>query len=253
MAQLTHGPDWFADEAFWEWSFRFMFPQKRFDNAPVEVDQLTRLSGMNGGRVLDLACGPGRHSVRLARRGFEVTGVDRSAFLLDRARRHAGTEDVAVEWLEEDMRRFQRPASYDLALSLYTSLGFFERQEDNEAVLRNLQASLKPGGRCVVDVLGREVLARKFAACDVKELEGGALLVQRRTVLDDWAKIETEWIEIREADVERFEFRIWIYSGSELRRMLLEAGFGSVELYGSFEGTPYDVDAGRLVAVATKT
>jgi SAM-dependent methyltransferase len=248
---LNRESDWFADEAFWRWSFRFMFPQTRFDNAAAEVDQLTKLSGVDRGRVLDMACGPGRHSVEFARRGFEVTGVDRSSFLLNHARRHAESEGAGVEWLEDDMRRFRRPATYDLALSLYTSFGFFERQEDNQAVLENLQVSLKSGARCVLDVLGREVLARKFAPSEVKELEGGSLLVERRGVIDDWTRVQTEWIEVREAEVERFGFRIWIYSGSELRRMLLEAGFGSVTLYGSFEGAPYDLDAGRLVAVAT--
>jgi len=249
---LNRDSEWFANEAFWKWSFRFMFPEKRFATAPAEIDQICELSGVQRGRVLDMACGPGRHSVEFARRGYEVTGVDRSAFLLDHARSQAKRDGVEVEWLENDMRRFRRPASYDLGLSLYTSFGFFERAEDNESVLHNLQASLKSGGRCVLDVLGREVLARKFAPCDVKEIEGGSLLVSRRTVTDDWTHIATEWIEIRGAEVERFGFRIWIYSGSELRQMLLDAGFASIELYGSFEGTPYDPDAGRLVAVATK-
>jgi SAM-dependent methyltransferase len=244
--------DWFADEAFWKWSFRFMFPQKRFDNAPAEVEQLTNLAGFDRGRVLDMACGPGRHSVELARRGFEVTGVDRSAFLLDHARRHAESEGARVEWVEDDMRRFRRPDTYDLALSLYTSLGFFERPEDNQTVLENMQVSLRSGGRCVLDVLGKEMIARKFIPSETKELEGGSLLVQRRTVMADWRRLETEWVEIREAEVERFGFRLWIYSGAELRRMLQEAGFGSVKLYGSFEGAPYDLDASRLVALATK-
>jgi SAM-dependent methyltransferase len=250
---VNHDSDWYANEAFWKWSFGFMFPQKRFDNAPNEVDQLTKLSGVGHGRVLDLACGPGRHSVEFARRGFEVTGVDRSAFLLNHAHRYARSEGLAVEWLEDDMRRFRRPATFDLALSLYTSLGFFDRPEDNQAVLENLQVSLKSGGRCVLDVLGREALARKFLPSEVKELEGGGLLIQRRAVTDDWTRIRTEWIEIRDAVVERFGFPLWIYSGSDLRRMLLEAGFGTVTLYGSFEGTPYNVEANRLVAVATKS
>jgi SAM-dependent methyltransferase len=213
---------------------------------------LTKLANVGRGRALDLACGPGRHSVELARRGFEVTGVDRSAFLLDHACRHAESEGVHVEWIEADMRRFRRPGTYDLALSLYTSLGFFESQEDNQKVLENLQVSLKSGGRCVLDVLGKEILARKFDPCEVSELEGGSLLVQRRTIIDDWSRIQTEWLEIDEGEVERFGFRLWIYSASELRRMLHEAGFEEVTVYGSFEGTPYDLDAHRLVAVATK-
>jgi 2-polyprenyl-3-methyl-5-hydroxy-6-metoxy-1,4-benzoquinol methylase len=79
--------------------------------------------------------------------GFSVTGVDRTAFLLDEARRHALTEGVEVEWVQEDMRSFARPNAYDLAVSVYTSFGYFDDPADNRLVLRNLFTSLKSGGK----------------------------------------------------------------------------------------------------------
>lgn len=244
---------WFANEAFWEWSFPFMFPAQRFEQATQEVQQLMQLSGVDGGAMLDLACGPGRHSVALARRGFDVTGVDRSAFLLNHARHYAEAEGVSVEWLEEDMRAFRRVDTYNLAISIFTSFGYFESAEENQQVLENVRACLKPSGKCVIHVLGKEPLAHKFVATEVKELDDDGLLIQHRRIIEDWSRLRADWIVVRASLAERFSFCVWIYSGSELRQMLLDAGFGSVELYGSLEGSPYDLYASRLVAVATKS
>jgi SAM-dependent methyltransferase len=243
---------WFADDAFWEWSFPLMFPARRWDEAGEEVQQVLALSGVDQGAVLDLACGPGRHSVEFAARGFQVTGVDRSGFLLDHARRHGESREARVEWIEEDMRAFSRPDAYDLAISIFTSFGYFDHHEENLTVLQSVFANLRPGGTFVIHVLGREPLARRFIATDFKELDGDRLLVQHREVIDDWTRLRATWILIDGASAQRYGFTVWIYSGSELRRMLEEVGFEGVELYGSLDGRAYDVQAQRLIAVGVK-
>jgi hypothetical protein len=139
-----------------------------------------------------------------------------------------------------------------LAISLFTSFGFFERAEENQRVLENVHASLAPGGTCVIDVLGKEPLARKFVAADASELDDGAILFSYRKVLEGWSHLESQWILVKGSSAERFGFRIWIYSGSELKRMLEHAGFAGVRLFGSLAGSPYDLNATRLVAVAKK-
>ncbi|MEQ9399699.1 MAG: methyltransferase domain-containing protein [Longimicrobiales bacterium] len=249
---MNDDSEWFANEAFWAWSFPLMFPARRWEQAAEEVGQVLELTGTEGGRVLDLACGPGRHSVELAARGFEVTGVDRSASLLDHARRRGEDRSVEVEWVEEDMRVFSRPGSYDLAMSIFTSFGYFERHEENVRVLENVHGCLAPGGRFVIHVLGREPLARRFEPTDFTEFDDGRILVQHREVLDDWTRLRATWLLVDGATAERFGFTVWIYSGSELRSMLDAAGFESVQLYGALDGRPYDLDARRLVAVARK-
>jgi SAM-dependent methyltransferase len=144
MDQAEH--EWFADEAFWSASYVVTFPESRFVAAATDVEQILELVQRTEGRVLDLACGPGRRSIPLAQRGFAVTGVDRSAFLLERARARGAEHGVAVEWLQADMRDFRRPDSFDLALSLFTSFGYFRDDADNQRVFDNVVASLRPGG-----------------------------------------------------------------------------------------------------------
>src|SRR5689334_4707051 len=137
--------DWFADDSFWETTFPFMFPESRIAAAGEEVEQLLALTQCAGGDALDLACGPGRHAVALAQRGFGVTGVDRSDFLLGHARERARQAGQAIEWVREDMRAFVRPERYALAICLFTSFGFFREDADNRTVLSNVAASLRPG------------------------------------------------------------------------------------------------------------
>lgn len=245
-------PDWFSEEEFWRASFPFMFGAGKLDIADTEAEQMIALSRCEHGDLLDMCCGPGRHSLAFARRGFRVTGVDATTFLLDKAREEAEREGADVEWVESDMREFVRPESYDLALSLFTSFGFFEDDADNRRVLEHICRSLRPGGALVLDVLGKEVLARKFQASDAQESPTGEVVVQRRRVFDDWNRIATDWIFLGDDGVRRFHLRLWLYSGQELRAMLLGAGFDAVELYGDFLGSAYGPQATRLVAVATR-
>jgi SAM-dependent methyltransferase len=241
--------EWFADEDFWRETYSFMFPEARLAAGPSEVEQIIALAGCNAGHVLDLACGPGRHSVAFGRRGFRVTGVDRSPFLLERARAHALNAGADVEWIQSDMRDFRRPHAFDLAICLFTSFGFFREDGENQRVLANVAASLKPGGVFVLDVLGKEVLARKFTATTSRDLPDG-VIVHRHQIVDDWTRVRNEWILLREGAPRTFRFSHWLYSARELGDMLRRAGFMQPRVYGDLTGAIYGVDAARLVVVA---
>jgi len=244
--------EWFENETFWEDLYPFVFPPERLDAAAEEIDNVLDLVAIEGGRVLDLCCGPGRHSVALARRGFDVTGVDRSAFLLHRARERAAENDVEVEWVEADMRRFSRPDSFDLVISLYTSFGYFENRDNDNHVLEGIYQNLAPGGVVVFDLMGKERLARIFQPTSSREGPDGALLVERHKIVDDWTRAREEWILIKEESAKTFKFLLNLYCGHDIREMLERAGFTHIYLHGDLTGSPYDTDATRLVAVARK-
>ena len=244
--------NWFEDESFWQDFYGFMFPAERFAAAEQEIDKALKLIDLHGRRVLDLACGPGRHSIPLAKKGFAVTAVDRSKYLLEKARSYALETGMQIEWIEEDMRHFVREESFDLAISLFTSFGYFAKPEENLLVLQNIFRSLKPGGFCVLDMMGKERIAARYQSTIVHELKDGGLMLERPKVVEDWSRMQNEWFLIRGDKVRRFQFSHSIYSGQELKSMFREAGFSQVKLYGDLDGNEYGVDAQRLVAVATK-
>lgn len=244
--------DWFRDESFWEKTYPFMFTVEKEEVAVEQAGRLISMAGITQGAILDLCCGPGRHAVPLAGRGFTVTGVDGSAFLLEKAREKARDAGVAVEWVEADMRRFRRPGAFDLVLSLYTSFGYFDDPDDDALVIRNMFNSLKPGGACIMDLMGREVLARKYRPVSIETLPDGRRKLDIPRIVADWTAVESEWILIDGDEVRKFAFRLRLYSGSELRCLLLDSGFDAVRLFGDMEGNAYDSEATRLVAVARR-
>jgi len=245
--------EWFEDPEFWEATYPFMFPDDRMDRAEVLADSLIDLAGVHKGSVLDLCCGPGRYSMALARRGFRVTGVDRTGSLLDTASNRARLEDIDVEWVLSDMKDFIRPGSFDLALSMFTSFGYFDSHDENMRVLCNVHDSLKPGGRFLLETMGKEVLASIFRPVTVEELEDGSMLIQKHSIQHGWKRIANEWLILRDNRVEAsFRFSHWIYSAAELEGMMLEAGFDLVSVHGDLEGSPYDDSARRLVVLAAR-
>jgi SAM-dependent methyltransferase len=242
---------WHERDDFWETAP--LFGPESLEAAPQEVDALLPLLGIEPGtEVLDLCCGVGRHSLELARRGYRITGVDRTAAYLRTARQRAATEGLSVEWVQADMREFVRPGAFDAAINLFTSFGYFEDPDEDRRVADNLVRSLKPGGVLVIEMMGKEVLARIFLPRDWQELADGTLFLQERSVKRDWTWMENRWIVIK--DGQRFEYAVdhRLYDGAGLRALLLDAGFESVALHGGLDGAPYDTSAQRLVAVARK-
>jgi SAM-dependent methyltransferase len=228
-----------------------MFTPARYEATGNEMDRVLDLTAVGGGRALDLCCGPGRCAIALARRGFEVTGVDRTGYLLAKARRRARAAGARVRFLRTDIRDYRSPESFDLIVNMYTSIGYFADREDDRRVFRNVFASLRPGGRCIFELGGREGIAGKFQATGSRRLPDGSLLIERREIVEDWTRIRSEWIVIRDGRARQFEIVLRLYSGQELRQELERAGF-EVRLYGNLEGDPYGSDASRLVAIGTR-
>jgi cyclopropane fatty-acyl-phospholipid synthase-like methyltransferase len=252
MQQMVEQVVWHQDDTFWTDIAPFMFGPESWQEVPGQNDAvLERLEIEPGATVLDLACGPGRHSLELARRGFRVTGVDRTETYLEEARKRAKEEGLAIEFFLEDMRSFTRTESFNAAISLFTSFGFFDTAEDNQQVLRNVLASLKKGGSFLIDIVGREILARKFQARDWQE-QGGTILLQDRKVIRNWTMMRNRWILIKENSRREFIVTHWLYSAAELAALLSDSGFESVEIYGDLNGAAYDIEASRLVALARK-
>jgi SAM-dependent methyltransferase len=245
--------EWFENEAFWRELYPYMFDEQRFAQADEQVRKILKLTGVRRGAVLDLCCGPGRHSVVLAKRGFQVTGVDSTRFLLNKARQRARSARARVEFVQSDMRDFVRPDTYNLALRLWTSFGYFDDKDDDRRVLRNTFESLQRRGVCVIDMFGKERLAKGFQAAIPTRCPDGTLLIQMHEIFDDWTRIRNEWILLKGNRARRFKFHLTMYSGQELKDLLRQAGFVDVKLYGDFDGQPYGLDAPRLIAVARKT
>jgi len=243
---------WHEDDQFWQAIAPIDFDKTRWERAPGEVEQILALmKPPAGARILDLCCGPGRHSLELARHGYKVTGVDRTDAFLGEAGRRAKAEGLAVEFVRGDMRRFLRPDAFDGIINIFTSFAYFEDPDEDRGVLSNACRSLRPGGSFVVDTLAKEVVARNFKERDWNESDGTVVLEERK-IVRDWTAVESRWVILQGQFRKEIRFTLRLYSAAELSAILRGVGFRDVQIYGDLSGTPYDQTAKRLVAVARK-
>ena len=243
---------WFEDDTFWSMFKPSLFGEERWQLAARDAEPLVNLLKLKPGeRVLDLCCGPGRFSIELARRGYKVSGVDRTALYLAEARRRAKQEKLDVEFVRSDMRQFARLRAFDACINMFTSFGYFEDPADDLKVCRHVLQSLRPGGRFLIQAAGKEWLARHFQPSDWREM-AGTFVLEERKVAPGWTGLENRWVLIRKGKVREFRFFLRVYSGVELRDLLLRAGFANADIYGGLNGEPYDHNSRWLVAVARK-
>jgi SAM-dependent methyltransferase len=205
-----------------------------------------------GGHILDLCCGIGRHSLEFARRGFKVTGVDRTSGYLNQAREQANKEGLNIEFVQEDMRGFVRADSFDTIINMFTSFGYFEDEGEDRRVIANIHRSLKDGGLVLMETMGKEILARVYREHDWQEVEPGVFRLEERRVDDDWSRMRGRWILFKDGRQYENTLTHRLYSAAELESLLREEGFGETKAYGGLDGIPYDHQARRLVIVGRK-
>lgn len=215
-------------------------------------------------KILDLACGHGRHSIELAKRGFNVTGLDYSEFFLKKARADAEKLGVETTFVHGDMRKLPFDEEFDVILTLFTTFGYFD-DETNQKVLEEINKSLKPEGRFLIDVISGEAVFRRFNSEGVKE-EGSNIL--KRSETRQMGKVivnEIEWFDPKKQLIEtlrewvdngkkqQWKHYLRVYTIPQYRQMFSKAGFKIEEIWGDFQGNPHDTNGNfRTIILATK-
>ena len=242
---------WSDNDRFWEATFPFEFDETRFAAASHEVTGLLGLVEVpDDGVVLEMCCGPGRHALELALRGYSVTGVDRTTSYIDIARSRAASAGAAIEYIVADATSFERQSHFDLILNLFTSFGYFDRHSENVAVLSRARQSLRPGGQLVIETISRPAVMRVPQATDRLE-KNGSVLEESSTVSPDRTTLTGNWTLRHPSGLtEAFTFRLNLYSAQSLTKLLRQAGFTTLRFFDGFSGNPYTDDSVRMLVVA---
>jgi len=241
--------DWFADyygEQYAD-SVRAMLTKERSER---EVEFIVSETGLQPpARVLDLACGSGRHSLAFVRRGFSVTGVDRNVDWIEEARSAAGALDAT--FVVGDMREaFGGP--YDLIVSLFHSFGFFDDTE-NQAMLEAWAERLRAGGWFALDVWNRDAMLRHWAP-EYEWSPSEELRVREQRDFDPLSSRIAIHYTYRYASgpTHEYDASFRVYTYTELRDLLAHAGLSVERAFGSLTGDVYSLEARRLVVFARK-
>lgn len=243
-------PDWWR--TWFGPAYLALYDRELAERTPNEIDQLEALLKLRPPRrILDLACGQGRHAIELARRNYEVTGLDLSSYLLEVARERAEASRLKVRWVLGDMRRPLAGERFDLILSLFTSLGYFADPGDDSSVVNAAAAMLTPDGRFLVEVVNGERILSNFEEREWFTV-GDAAVMERRSLDRASRRMAVERTVERGGQSETSVHVVRLYGRVELESLLRKAGFGQVQLYGDWDGSPASGRSLRVLAIGTK-
>ncbi len=237
-------PEWY-EEWFGE-EYLQLYPHRDDADAERVVALILRSVPFTPGwRVLDVACGPGRHARAFRAAGACCFGVDLSASLLRVAR---GVTDAPL--VRADMRWLPiRPASMDLTVNLFTSFGYFEHDEEHEATLAEMASTIRHGGWFVIDLLNP---ASVRGALVPRETVGAGKVtaqVTRSLSPDNRYVCKTiEWSSGR-----RFIERVRLFEPDEIVAMSERAGLTIAARFGEYDGRTLTPDSPRTILIGQST
>lgn len=210
-----------------------------------EVDFVVRTANLQpSDRVLDLACGHGRHSIELAKRGFNVVGLDYSEPFIEKAKADARQAGVNIEFMRGDMKNLPFNESFDVVLTLFTTFGYFS-DEDNQKTLGEISRSLKPGGRFLIDVISGEAVISRFNKEGQKEEGSNKLKIPRTYEVGGLNVDEVEWFDPDEHQIhnhrqwvdengekKEYDYYLRVYTIPQYKEMLSKEGMEFKQVWG---------------------
>ncbi len=207
-------------------------------NTVRDIDQVVKTTGIEPkDHVLDLCCGQGRHTLELASRGFRnVTGLDRSRYLIRLARKRARSRGLDVTFSEGDARHFRaQESSRDCVMVMGNSFGYFERESDDIQVLEAIKRVLKSRGKLVLDLVDGEWMAKNFESRSWEWIDQSHFVNRERSLSSEGKRIiSREVITNSEMGVLADQFYAErLYTFEEMRGLLESLGFSDVTLHGT--------------------
>lgn len=198
-----------------------------------EVDLFTDMLKLQpDDRILDLCCGQGRHSLELARRGFRfVDGLDRSPYLIQKARAVAKKENLNVRFKEGDARKLPYPPdTFDVVMILGNSFGYFETVDDDMKVLREVFRVLKPWGKLLIDVADGEYVKKNFQPRSWEWIDKKNYVCRERSLSVDEARLISREViaHVNKGVVADQFYAERLYSKDSLAKFLRAAGFSEL-------------------------
>lgn len=212
---------------------------------------MRRLRLTSGDRILDLACGQGRHSVEFAKRGMDVNGVDFSSVLLREARKNAKRAHVDPTFLRGDMRHLDLGRRFDTVVILGNAFGYFDDSE-NEQVLAGVSKHLKKRGKFVLDLPNSVGMFRNLITKTSLVIPDGNIDVESTVFDPATCRLSLRWTVRQGRRVERFDGRLRLYTVPEITRLLSVHRLRVSKIYGSFDGQAFSLESPRCLMIVEK-
>ena len=239
--------EWFGD---WFNSpyYHVLYGHRDHEEAQFFIDNFVRhIKADASSSVLDVACGKGRHAIYLSAKGFDVTGIDLSPENIKEARR---SSNAKLKFDVHDMREIYARSSFDIAMNLFTSFGYFDTDEEHAQAIRSIAAAIKPGGHFLLDFLNPFVVINNLVREEVKQINGTSFHIKKS--YDG----EFIWKDIHFSDAEKeyhYQEKVKAIRRVEFLKYFEMSGLVVDGLFGDYSLRPYmSGESDRLIFLTRK-
>ena len=251
---MKRGPsDWY--KTIWD---LFIKKQSWTGNTEKEVSFLIRELGLCGKeRILDLACGYGRHALEFARRGYQVVGVDITSVLIDDAKAAAKRENLSAEFILSDIRDVSFSNEFDVVLNMADgAVGYLEDEDENLKIFDAAARALKPGGQHFMDIMSADYADVHYPCRSWDAGENGLTLSVFEW--DPSANIllygqnDFYFGDILNAPDFAYGNPTRLYHSTEIDRIMEARGMNTVKKFCDYDGTPAGENGPQLMVISKK-
>jgi SAM-dependent methyltransferase len=241
-----------SKEWFGEWFnspfYHILYKHRDFEEAKSFIDQLSGLLVFkNNQKVLDAGCGRGRHAVFLNETGLDVTGIDLSEESISFASKF---ENDHLKFYVHDIREEFRKEEFDIIFNLFTSFGFFEKEEDNYKTIAAFAQGLKKGGKLVIDFMNTDRILKQLVSEQESEVEGIKFFLTRK--VENNFIVKTIRFTVERIDYEFYE-KVRIIYKEDFLKYFNFAGLSLNGLFGNYKLEKFEKEKSeRMIFIVTK-
>jgi SAM-dependent methyltransferase len=243
MNESMNGIPWY--ESWFDRNYLRLYGHRDANEANTQVDLIIQV--MAPGKedvILDLACGDGRYTFLLNNRGYKVVGLDLSRELISEGKTKYGPLNLVVG----DMRAI--PGKYSIILSLFTSFGYFDEDQENNKVFQAISRSLVGDGFFWLDFLNPGFILENLIPETITEVSRKCQVVEKRKIENNRIVKDIFFIEGNEK--KHYQESVRFYSRSELESMFLNAGIQPVGCFGNYRGSHWEYNSERTIIYGKK-
>ncbi len=245
--QNTRKAEWFSDW-FNTPYYHILYKNRNDEEAQQFIDNLLKVLQLEkGAKVLDLACGRGRHSIYLSEKKLDVTGIDISKENIAFARQ---VEKENLHFAVHDMRIPYADNEFDATFNLFTSFGYFNSTDQNVQVLKGIAQSLKPDGKFVIDFFNVHEVADNLVSFEEKKVDDINFIIRRK--MENGSIVKTiSFLADEQAWI--FQERVDKLSIDDFTTMCAQAGLTINHVFGNYNLEPHEQCCSeRLIIVGSK-
>lgn len=228
--------------------YHILYNTRNEAEAEFFIDKLCEfLKPANDAKMLDIACGKGRHSIYLNKKGFDVIGTDLSYASIRFAKKY---ENPKLEFFVQDMRNLFYINYFDFAFNLFTSFGYFDTDNDHIKALKSFRKSLKKEGLLVLDYLNSEKIAQNLVPTETKIIEGITFNINRK--IENHKIVKTISFTHQNKDYS-FTEEVQAFNFTDFERLFTAAGLQIVNTFGDYNLNPFNSNqSDRLIFICKK-